>query len=305
MFKYIYDIFTIEAKLNFIDKANVQIIPKESGNEPFLNESTRQLFIESSNPFNLGTPTQGETKTVLEHKEKPVEKRLNNLDNFDPIFGCLFFDKIAFLNEDISDIESDEDFENKLSEVKKLKFDCFMLISREIECLVFKSAFVLPGTRHYYVKDKINKISLFYFPQEEFEDYYSDIDPYKERIFLLKLKKEKIEKIYLFRIKCDSLPQLQEINKEYKLMKKFNDEVFKLNRKDVIQFDSSHDIGNLGKGIDLSKENSDSIGFDGFGPIATKNTNEFRGSNVAVKEDNNVSSSSYLTGKDNLSISKS
>lgn len=53
MFKYIYDIFIIENKLDIIDKENVPMIQKEILNEPFLNDTIRQFFLLLILIFNL------------------------------------------------------------------------------------------------------------------------------------------------------------------------------------------------------------------------------------------------------------
>ena len=303
MFKYIYDIFTIEAKLNFIDKANVQIIPKENANEPFLNDSTRQLFIENANPF---TGASTENKTVIEHRESyPVNKITSGLDNFDQIFGCLFLDKIAFLNEDISTITDDEQFDQYLEETKHLKFDCFLLLSRDNECLVFKSAFVLPGTRNYFLKESMNKVALYYFDPDEYSDYYYELEPKKERIFVLKVKNEKKNKnrIYLFRIKSDSFDKLLFVNNDYKLLSKFNDEVFGT-ETNPIKFDNTNEILNANNvnnlhNISLSKRNSTNSNVDMF-----QSYNKISDSNNVGKDERSPNVSSDYSRHDNLSLSR-
>lgn len=312
MFKYIYDIFTIEAKLNFIDKANVQIIPKENANEPFLNDSTRQLFLESANPF---ANNNIDNKTVIEHRESyPVNKITNGLDNFEQIFGCLFLDKIAFLNENLSTITDDDQFDRYLDEVKQLKFDCFLLFSRDYECFVFKSAFVLPGTRSYFVEEKVSKIGLYFFDPDDYSDYYYGLDRKKEKIFILKTKNENRikEKIYLMRIKCDSFEKLQVINNDFKIIMKFNDEVFGGNNlnnmnentstKSPVKFDNTNEILNLNNlntahNVSLSKRNSTNSNNDLF-----QSYNKLSDSNFLGKEDKNLSSD--YSKHDNLSLSR-
>ena len=312
MFKYIYDIFTIEAKLNFIDKANVQIIPKENANEPFLNDSTRQLFLENTNPF---ANNNIDNKTVIEHRESyPVNKITNGLDNFEQIFGCLFLDKVAFLNENLSTITDDDQFDRYLDEVKHLKFDCFLLFSRDYECFVFKSAFVLPGTRSYFVEEKVSKIALYFFDPDDYSDYYHGLDRKKEKIFILKIKSENRikEKIYLMRIKYDSFEKLQIINNDFRIIMKFNDEVFggnnfnnfneNTNTNSPVKFDNTNEILNLNNlntahNVSLSKRNSTNSNNDLF-----QSYNKLSDSNLLGKEDKNVSSD--YSKHDNLSLSR-
>ena len=312
MFKYIYDIFTIEAKLNFIDKANVQIIPKENANEPFLNDSTRQLFLENTNPF---ASNNIDNKTVIEHRESyPVNKITNGLDNFEQIFGCLFLDKVAFLNENLSTITDDDQFDRYLDEVKHLKFDCFLLFSRDYECFVFKSAFVLPGTRSYFVEEKVSKIALYFFDPDDYSDYYYGLDRKKEKIFILKIKSENRikEKIYLMRIKYDSFEKLQIINNDFRIIMKFNDEVFggnnfnnfndNTNINSPVKFDNTNEILNLNNlntahNVSLSKRNSMNSNNDLF-----QSYNKLSDSNLLGKEDKNVSSD--YSKHDNLSLSR-
>ena len=312
MFKYIYDIFTIEAKLNFIDKANVQIIPKENANEPFLNDSTRQLFLENTNPF---ANNNIDNKTVIEHRESyPVNKITNGLDNFEQIFGCLFLDKVAFLNENLSTITDDDQFDRYLDEVKHLKFDCFLLFSRDYECFVFKSAFVLPGTRSYFVEEKVSKIALYFFDSDDYSDYYHGLDRKKEKIFILKIKSENRikEKIYLMRIKYDSFEKLQIINNDFRIIMKFNDEVFggnnfnnfneNTNTNSPVKFDNTNEILNLNNlntahNVSLSKRNSTNSNNDLF-----QSYNKLSDSNLLGKEDKNVSSD--YSKHDNLSLSR-
>lgn len=312
MFKYIYDIFTIEAKLNFIDKANVQIIPKENANEPFLNDSTRQLFLENTNPF---ANNNIDNKTVIEHRESyPVNKITNGLDNFEQIFGCLFLDKVAFLNENLSTITDDDQFDRYLDEVKHLKFDCFLLFSRDYECFVFKSAFVLPGTRSYFVEEKVSKIALYFFDPDDYSDYYYGLDRKKEKIFILKIKSENRikEKIYLMRIKYDSFEKLQIINNDFRIIMKFNDEVFggnnfnnfneNTNTNSPVKFDNTNEILNLNNlntahNVSLSKRNSTNSNNDLF-----QSYNKLSDSNLLGKEDKNVSSD--YSKHDNLSLSR-
>ena len=312
MFKYIYDIFTIEAKLNFIDKANVQIIPKENANEPFLNDSTRQLFLENTNPF---ANNNIDNKTVIEHRESyPVNKITNGLDNFEQIFGCLFLDKVAFLNENLSTITDDDQFDRYLDEVKHLKFDCFLLFSRDYECFVFKSAFVLPGTRSYFIEEKVSKIALYFFDPDDYSDYYYGLDRKKEKIFILKIKSENRikEKIYLMRIKYDSFEKLQIINNDFRIIMKFNDEVFggnnfnnfndNTNINSPVKFDNTNEILNLNNlntahNVSLSKRNSMNSNNDLF-----QSYNKLSDSNLLGKEDKNVSSD--YSKHDNLSLSR-
>lgn len=312
MFKYIYDIFTIEAKLNFIDKANVQIIPKENANEPFLNDSTRQLFLENTNPF---ANNNIDNKTVIEHRESyPVNKITNGLDNFEQIFGCLFLDKVAFLNENLSTITDDDQFDRYLDEVKHLKFDCFLLFSRDYECFVFKSAFVLPGTRSYFVEEKVSKIALYFFDPDDYSDYYHGLDRKKEKIFILKIKSENRikEKIYLMRIKYDSFEKLQIINNDFRIIMKFNDEVFggnnfnnfneNTNTNSPVKFDNTNEILNLNNlntahNVSLSKRNSMNSNNDLF-----QSYNKLSDSNLLGREDKNVSSD--YSKHDNLSLSR-
>ena len=312
MFKYIYDIFTIEAKLNFIDKANVQIIPKENANEPFLNDSTRQLFLENTNPF---ANNNIDNKTVIEHRESyPVNKITNGLDNFEQIFGCLFLDKVAFLNENLSTITDDDQFDRYLDEVKHLKFDCFLLFSRDYECFVFKSAFVLPGTRSYFVEEKVSKIALYFFDPDDYSDYYHGLDRKKEKIFILKIKSENRikEKIYLMRIKYDSFEKLQIINNDFRIIMKFNDEVFggnnfnnfneNANTNSPVKFDNTNEILNLNNlntahNVSLSKRNSMNSNNDLF-----QSYNKLSDSNLLGREDKNVSSD--YSKHDNLSLSR-
>ena len=151
----------------------------------------------------------------------------------------------------------------------------------------------------------MNKVALYYFEPEEYSDYYYELEPKKERIFVLKVKNEKKNKnrIYLFRIKSDSFDKLLFVNNDYKFLSKLNDEVFG-NETNPIKFDNTNEILNANNvnnlhNISLSKRNSTNSNVDMF-----QSYNKISDSNNLGKDEKSPNVSSDYSRHDNLSLSR-
>ena len=213
MFKYIYDIFTIEAKLNFIDKADVQVIPKLEVNEPFLNESARQLFLDNSPISGNNSPNNKQNEDVFVNENDNNENDVCN--EFDKVFGNVFIDKVAFLNENVMGIEQVEQLGNYLDKCKGLSYETYLMISKEYE-------FVLFNKEEHLLTEQMNSVALYYCVCEEFPECYSGIDSNEETIAIMKVK----EKVFLLRFKNSSFERLKKCDKKNKLIGKYSKEVF-------------------------------------------------------------------------------
>ena len=265
MFKYIYDIFTIEAKLNFIDKADVQVIPKLEVNEPFLNESARQLFLDNSPVSGHNSPwnKQNEDVFINDNDENAVDVG----NEFDKVLGNVFMDKVAFLNENVMGTERVEQLGNYLDKCKGLLYETYLLISKDYE-------FVLFTKEEHLLTEHVNGVGLYFFVREEFPECYSGIDSNEETIVIMKVK----EKVFLLRFRNSSFERLKRCDKKNKLIGKYSKEVFpqskSISNESEIHFDNgglvveenrkrdSHDNENENEhndniAIDISKQEED------------------------------------------------
>ena len=267
MFKYIYDIFTIEAKLNFIDKADVQVIPKLEVNEPFLNESARQLFLDNSPVSGHNSPCnrQNEDVFINDNDENAVDVG----NKFDKVLGNVFMDKVAFLNENVMGTERVEQLGNYLDKCKGLLYETYLLISKDYE-------FVLFTKEEHLLTEHVNGVGLYFFVREEFPECYSGIDSNEETIVIMKVK----EKVFLLRFRNSSFERLKRCDKKNKLIGKYSKEVFpqskSISNESEIHFDNgglvveenrkrdSHDNENENENehndniaIDISKQEED------------------------------------------------
>ena len=131
MFKYIY-IFTIENKLDIIDKENVPIIEKVFSNEPFLNDSMRQFFSTSNIEFQPGQnkntiPTEKIDSDLLKEEEN------NFIDNFRDYFGNNIMDKICFYENQLTKLleNKEKNIKTLLSLLKEIQYDYFLIVNNE------------------------------------------------------------------------------------------------------------------------------------------------------------------------------
>ena len=108
MFKYIYDIFIIENKLDIIDKENVPMIQKEILNEPFLNDTIRQFFSTSNTDFQPGQIKNTISSQKLDN-EIIIDEDNNFINNFEDLFGYKVMEKIGFCNEQLSILLKNKD----------------------------------------------------------------------------------------------------------------------------------------------------------------------------------------------------
>ena len=218
IFKYIYDIFTIENKLDIMSKDNIPNILQESINEPFLNDTTRELF-NLKNDYN--------EKNLLKQDKNEKEENKKIMDNLEIFFGNSFLEKIVFCEESFYESEPFKNFldiemiKNEIINTKNLQYDSYLLINYENKLIIFKPIYL--DSKYYFINDNINicKMLVIYF--NEHEDLYNDneIDYEEEKIFILKVQDKKKNKFFMGRIDNDDLEQLKKITNEFNFVFKF------------------------------------------------------------------------------------
>ena len=218
MFKYIYDIFTIENKIDIMSKENIPNIIEESLQEPFLNDSTREIF-NLKNDYN--------NKDLLKQEKNEKEENKKIMENLEIFFGNSFLEKIVFCEESFYESEPFKNFldiemiKNEIINTKNLQYDSYLLLNFENKIIIFKPIYL--DSKYYFINDNINicKMLIIYF--NEHEDLYNDneIDYEEEKIFILKVQDKKKNKFFMGRIDNDDLDQLKKVTNEFNFIHKF------------------------------------------------------------------------------------
>ena len=99
-FHYIYNIFTVQNKITGNTIKNfAPLIKKYNGEDPFLNDSMKQLFLTDDSKNK-----SGEDNKLIINKEQSENIKIDDEDlNFDNLLGNEFIYKIKLCEEDISD----------------------------------------------------------------------------------------------------------------------------------------------------------------------------------------------------------
>ena len=239
MFKYIYDIFIIENKLDIMDKENVPMIQKEILNEPFLNDSIRQFFSTSNTEFQPGQikntiPSQKLDNEIL------IEEENNFVNNFEDLFGNKIMEKIGFCNEQLTILlkNQDKNIKNLISLMKDIPYEFYLVINNEDKFIIYKPNFDSSNKEIYSINVNIKSLKLYVIDENRYNNelFQSNIDLSEENIVLIKIytrknlltkeqNKELADKFFIFKIKKESLKIIEQ--NQSKLISSFSDDLLK------------------------------------------------------------------------------
>ena len=239
MFKYIYDIFIIENKLDIIDKENVPMIQKEILNEPFLNDTIRQFFSTSNTDFQPGQIKNTISSQKLDN-EIIIDEENNFINNFEDLFGYKIMEKIGFCNEQLSILlkNKDKNLKNLISLMKDIPYDYYLVINNDDKLIIYKPNFDSTNKEISSVNENIKSIKLYVIDENNYnkELFQSNIDSSEENIVLIKIftrknlltkeqNKELTDKYFIFKIKKESLKIIEQ--NQNKLITSYTDDLLK------------------------------------------------------------------------------
>ncbi len=239
MFKYIYDIFIIENKLDIMDKENVPMIQKEILNEPFLNDSIRQFFSTSNTEFQPGQIKNTIHSQKLDN-EILIEEENNFVNNFEDLFGNKIMEKIGFCNEQLTILlkNQDKNIKNLISLMKDIPYEFYLVINNEDKFIIYKPNFDSSNKEIYSINVNIKSLKLYVIDENRYNNelFQSNIDLSEENIVLIKIytrknlltkeqNKELADKFFIFKIKKESLKIIEQ--NQSKLISSFSDDLLK------------------------------------------------------------------------------
>ena len=237
MFKYIYDIFIIENKLDIMDKENVPMIQKEILNEPFLNDTIRQFFSTSNTDFQPGQIKNTISSQKLDN-EIIIDEENNFINNFEDLFGYKVMEKIGFCNEQLSILlkNKDKNLKNLISLMKDIPYDYYLVINNDDKFIIYKPNFDSTNKEISSVNENIKSIKIYVIDENNYnkELFQSNIDSSEENIVLIKiftrknlLTKEQNKELTdkYFKIKKESLKIIEQ--NQSKLITSYTDDLLK------------------------------------------------------------------------------
>ena len=239
MFKYIYDIFIIENKLDIIDKENVPMIQKEILDEPFLNDSTRQFFSTSNTEFQPGQIKNTIPSQKLD-SEIIIDEENNFANNFEDLFGNKIMEKIGFCNEQLTELlkNKDKNINNLISLIKDIPYEYYLVINNEDKFIIYKPNFDSSNKEKYSINENIRSLKLYVIDENNYNNelFQSNIDSSEENVVLVKIyarknlltkdqNKELNDKFFIFKIKKNSLNLIEQ--NQSKLISSFTDDLLK------------------------------------------------------------------------------
>ena len=239
MFKYIYDIFIIENKLDIIDKENVPMIQKEILDEPFLNDSMRQFFSTSNTEFQPGQIKNTIPSQKLD-SEIIIDEENNFANNFEDLFGNKIMEKIGFCNEQLTELlkNKDKNIKNLISLIKDIPYEYYLVINNEDKFIIYKPNFDSSNKEKYSINENIRSLKLYVIDENNYNNelFQSNIDSSEENVVLVKIyarknlltkdqNKELNDKFFIFKIKKNSLNLIEQ--NQSKLISSFTDDLLK------------------------------------------------------------------------------
>ena len=239
MFKYIYDIFIIENKLDIIDKENVPMIQKEILDEPFLNDSMRQFFSTSNTEFQPGQIKNTIPSQKLD-SEIIIDEENNFANNFEDLFGNKIMEKIGFCNEQLTELlkNKDKNINNLISLIKDIPYEYYLVINNEDKFIIYKPNFDSSNKEKYSINENIRSLKLYVIDENNYNNelFQSNIDSSEENVVLVKIyakknlltkdqNKELNDKFFIFKIKKNSLNLIEQ--NQSKLISSFTDDLLK------------------------------------------------------------------------------
>ena len=239
MFKYIYDIFIIENKLDIIDKENVPMIQKEILDEPFLNDSMRQFFSTSNTEFQPGQIKNTIPSQKLD-SEIIIDEENNFANNFEDLFGNKIMEKIGFCNEQLTVLlkNKDKNINNLISLIKDIPYEYYLVINNEDKFIIYKPNFDSSNKEKYSINENIRSLKLYVIDENNYNNelFQSNIDSSEENVVLVKIyakknlltkdqNKELNDKFFIFKIKKNSLNLIEQ--NQSKLISSFTDDLLK------------------------------------------------------------------------------
>ena len=239
MFKYIYDIFIIENKLDIIDKENVPMIQKEILDEPFLNDSMRQFFSTSNTEFQPGQIKNTIPSQKLD-SEIIIDEENNFANNFEDLFGNKIMEKIGFCNEQLTELlkNKDKNIKNLISLIKDIPYEYYLVINNEDKFIIYKPNFDSSNKEKYSINENIRSLKLYVIDEnnDNNELFQSNINSSEENVVLVKIyarknlltkdqNKELNDKFFIFKIKKNSLNLIEQ--NQSKLISSFTDDLLK------------------------------------------------------------------------------
>ena len=239
MFKYIYDIFIIENKLDIIDKENVPMIQKEILDEPFLNDSMRQFFSTSNTEFQPGQIKNTIPSQKLD-SEIIIDEENNFANNFEDLFGNKIMEKIGFCNEQLTVLlkNKDKNINNLISLIKDIPYEYYLVINNEDKFIIYKPNFDSSNKEKYSINGNIRSLKLYVIDENNYNNelFQSNIDSSEENVVLVKIyakknlltkdqNKELNDKFFIFKIKKNSLNLIEQ--NQSKLISSFTDDLLK------------------------------------------------------------------------------
>ena len=239
MFKYIYDIFTIENKLDIMDKENVPIIEKDFFNEPFLNDSLRQYFSTSNIEFQ---PSQNKNTIPTEKIDGELlkEEENNFIDNFRDYFGNNIMDKICFYENQLTKLleNKEKNIKTLLSLFKEIQYDYFLIVNNEEQLYIVNPNDVDSKKKDVkLINENIKSLKFFIIDEKDCDNdsfESNDINLSEEKIVIIKINfrknlltkeqnKDITDEYYICKIKIETLKKLEQ--REKNLLLTFNEDI--------------------------------------------------------------------------------
>lgn len=239
MFKYIYDIFTIENKLDIMDKENVPIIEKDFFNEPFLNDSLRQYFSTSNIEFQ---PSQNKNTIPTEKIDGELlkEEENNFIDNFSDYFGNNIMDKICFYENQLTKLleNKEKNIKTLLSLFKEIQYDYFLIVNNEEQLYIVNPNDIDSKKKDVkLINENIKTLKFFIIDEKDCDNdsfESNDINISEEKIVIIKINfrknlltkeqnKDITDEYYICKIKIETLKKLEQ--REKNLLLTFNEDI--------------------------------------------------------------------------------